>query len=65
MLDLKGYTLFSADFYHFTKNDYMLLNDPVNMLDGILDVFIIQLPNGDQVGKPFISVIDEDGNVDL
>lgn len=45
---MKGYTLYSADFLHFAPGDYMLLNDPVNLIgDGILDVFIMQLPNGD------------------
>ncbi len=45
VLELKGATLFSADFYQFNKGDYMLLNDPVNSLgDNIIDIFITQLP---------------------
>jgi hypothetical protein len=33
-MKLKGYTLFSADFFKYTKGDYMLLNDPVNEIEG-------------------------------
>ena len=45
VLDLKGASLLSADFYLFNKGDYMLLNDPVNTLgENIIDVFITQLP---------------------
>jgi len=42
---LKGYELYSADFMKFDKGDYILLNDPLNTIEGnILDVFIVQLP---------------------
>lgn len=62
VLDLKGYSLYSAEFFLFKKGDYLLLNDPVNMLgEGILDVFILQLPNGGSSINSFISVIDEHG----
>jgi prolyl 3-hydroxylase /prolyl 3,4-dihydroxylase len=65
VLDMKGYSLFSADFLHFKPGDYMLLNDPVNTLgEGILDVFILQLPNGDtDIEKFFINIIDENGQM--
>ena len=40
---LKGRRFLSADFYHFRKGDYILLNDPVNSLSNVLDVFAVQL----------------------
>lgn len=63
---MKGYTLFSADFLHFKVGDYLLLNDPVNNLgENVLDVFILQLPNGDtDIEKFFINIIDEEGRVE-
>ena len=46
-MKLKGYSLYSVDFFQFNKGDYMLLNDPVNNIEGnILDVFILQMPKG-------------------
>ena len=63
---MKGYTLFSADFLQFKVGDYLLLNDPVNNLgENVLDVFILQLPNGDtDIEKFFINIIDEEGRVE-
>ncbi len=63
---MKGYSLYSADFLHFAPGDYMLLNDPVNLLgEGVLDVFIMQLPNGDtDIEKFFINIIDENGQIE-
>ena len=64
VMKLKGYSLLSVEYLRFQKGDYILLNDPVNTLgEGILDVFIMQIP-----GKPFtgnfITIVDEEGNSD-
>ena len=32
VMKLKGYSLLSADFFQFSKGDYLLLNDPVNSI---------------------------------
>jgi hypothetical protein len=43
-MNLKGFSLLSAEFWQFSKGDYMLLNDPVNNLGpNILDVFILNM----------------------
>jgi prolyl 3-hydroxylase /prolyl 3,4-dihydroxylase len=64
VMDLKGYSLMSVDYFKFAKNDYMLLNDPVNSLEGdILDVFVMKLPKG-RDGGDFITVVKENGEVD-
>ena len=62
-MDIKGYTLLSADFFKFQKGHYLLLNDPVNSLgDDILDIFLLQEPNGHHEGE-FIRIINETGDV--
>ena len=33
-MKLKGFSLYSTDFFQFNKGDYMLLNDPVNNIEG-------------------------------
>lgn len=63
VMDLKGYTLISTEFLKFQKGHYLLLNDPVNSLgDDILDVFILQEPNGHHQGQ-FIRIVNEGGDV--
>lgn len=48
----------SAEFYQFRRGDYILLNDPVNSLRDLLDVFVVQLG-----GKRPKS--NEDGLIDI
>jgi len=44
VLDIKKTNLLSVDCYLFKKEDYLLLNDPLNSLgENIIDVFILQL----------------------
>lgn len=66
VFDLKGYELFSADFYKFEVGDYVLLNDSINTLgDGsdILDVFIVQLSKKTKNSDDsIIQIVDEKGN---
>ena len=64
VMKLKGYSLLSADFFQFSKGDYLLLNDPVNSIEGdLLDVFILSLPKG-PLDANFITVVGEDGSVE-
>ena len=64
VFDLKGYELFTADFFKFDNGDYILLNDPINSLgENILDVFIVQLPeNVENSNENLIQVVDENGS---
>ena len=60
-MKLKGYSLLSADFFQYSKGDYLLLNDPVNSIEGdLLDVFILSLPKG-PLEANLITVVGEDG----
>lgn len=65
VFDLKGYSLFSADFLKFEIGDYILLNDPINSLDeSVLDVFIIKLPEGvEDNSDNLIQIVDENGSI--
>lgn len=63
VLDLKGYSLLSADYLRFELGDYLLLNDPVNKLgEDILDVFILNMAESEvEVEGDFITIVNEDG----
>ena len=61
VLELKGYSLLSADYLRFELGDYLLLNDPVNKLgEDILDVFILNMAEA-EVDGDFITIVNEDG----
>lgn len=61
--DIAGLVLFSADFYHFRVNDYVLANDALNSIGtDVVDLWIVQA-EADANGREIIKYVDESGAV--
>lgn len=66
IFEIPGYQIYSADFYRVGKGHYILLNDPVNTIQGeVLDIFVTCLPDGfeQEEDSMLIKIVEEDGEL--